>query len=481
MITKLPFDILYLVIEYSNGKDLLYLSLTNKYYYQLLSGFRYFGSLLNLDYHSGIWPSLHLIENSINNDSTHSIQPMTPLQESVFEFSLITIESKVFFNYSSLPPSKRVNIIVNSEHEIDQMKSILQLERLGSLTFKVQVPEMIYFSLNKLVGLQLKDLNLSDCNITNDIIETLARNIQSTAIINMDLSRNRIRDDGILKLFDALPNTNIKELNVSMNLIERVGLKYVAERLPNTLLNSLDISFNNFEAGDISLLYEILSYTKLEILEGQITTLRSLLAIVTNLNKSSISSLNVEIREEYLERFLQCVVISNVKYLEFTGIEVQFNNKSAAILSKYIDKLPISHLKLNYCKFDSEHLCAILNNVTESSKLRYLDIWGLDQAGPQLGDCIKKMKLESLSINYSGLNDEALLNFVDNIGSLQYLDLSGNNLTVNGILLFIERVKRSNLLRLNLGFNIRDQSDLMITRKKIRKILVNNRGLSVHV
>ncbi|KAJ3251784.1 hypothetical protein HK103_002061 [Boothiomyces macroporosus] len=479
---NLPFDILYTIFQLLNGKDLLYLSLTNKYFYGLLSDFRFFGSCLKEDYHYGIWPSLHLIDNFLNDNLQVDLERISCLSNSAFEYNLITIQSDIFLHkFTILPPSKDVCMIIKQEVNELEMERIFRLRNLTALTIKLSSPTVIHMVIHQIHTLHLKELDLSECHLSDTALQILSFNLSRTALSILDCSKNIITDVGVAELSKHLPHTNIKELNLSMNYIRKEGLKMIVAALPNSLIKSLDISFNDFENQDLCILYKVLPETNLEILEGQITSEKSISAITRNLKSSKIKSINLEISKEYLEEFLQCIVLSKVKYLEFTGIEVPFKNESATILQNYINKLPVEHLKLNYCKIEEAHICRLLEQIPFNSKLKHLDIWGLDSVDVNIGKNIKNLSLDSLSINYSGMTDDALQDFAINMKLLKQLDLSGNSLTLVGILSFVNSIKHSTLYRLNLGFNIRESSELARARRKIREVLECNRIINVHV
>ena len=93
------------------------------------------------------------------------------------------------------------------------------------------IPSEVIYSLEN--NITLKELNLSECNLKKEGINTIGKMIaKNRGLETLNISNNNIDDNSVLLIsFSITKNFNLKVLNLSKNKIKNPGAKSIAEAL----------------------------------------------------------------------------------------------------------------------------------------------------------------------------------------------------------------------------------------------------------
>ena len=302
-------------------------------------------------------------------------------------------------------------------------------------------------------------LILTNCRI-GDNIGTL----KNLALLELfDVSANRISDSGAIAIAENIQHcTKLQSLNISFNWITDIGALIVAESLKLLInLKEVDLSYNQIsDVGAIAVTTAIMDLKGLKLLlwnhkitkEG-VSTIKHLKqdieleTHVLNLTKAVLDILS----EEYSEHF------TNVEVINFKWQRDQECISKALRVLKYCTK--IQTLKSD-AHIGADGTIALAGGLKCCNNLRNLDLSynniGIDGA-KAIGHCIHSINLQSLQLGSNGIGfsgAKAIINGLESSISLQTLNLHSNDIGANGAQALADGLKHcTNLQTLDLSHN----------------------------
>ena len=397
---------------------------------------------------------------------------------------------KVAKNNFFLDLADKTNIneidLSNLKISIDDLKDILNYVCKNDSITKIDLSETplqyrhcssLYNSLRN--NKTIKELNISGTRISKTSIKKISKLIENNKYIKkIDLSYNEFDESSAEVISDAISknetleeidfsynklnkdyiksfvkkfqnNTSIKDLNFEGNNIGDYGIKIFAKSLKNNKLK--EINFSNNGITDLSInqickIIEELKISKLNILENEITNNGIEELIKTIKEKKLTSSIDISVYDD------------KKKTTKYQGTIINELNKTISenISHKYIE----SNLKDKISKYKLETILAFANS----------------------SNTYEKIDLSSYKINDSLLIH--ISNIIKSNFSLKKINLSNNNITVNGAIKLLSSISNEKLKELDLSNNkeigdgiITEISELLKTGN-LKKINLSNTNLS---
>jgi len=279
------------------------------------------------------------------------------------------------------------------------IRKSVDLEFLNLSNCKVEKEELylIFKALKKALNLRFLDLTSIPLDITlaGGLAEIVSNNTHS--LDHLSLSNCSLMIEGFLKVADAFEMTTVlKHLNVSSNHItSRVmdKLATAAELLcKNSHLNHLDISECQWD-------------------------------------KSSLSKMFLTMKKLHGLRYINC---SGCK---MDYVDYEWDYADYIYLSNFITiNDTLEQLILANCGLSATGLVIILNALKILEKLHHLDVSSnkmTDEVTAILGEVISCNCIEHLNLSHCslGANCTVVLTAIANSGTLQYFDLSDNDIS----------------------------------------------------
>jgi len=266
---------------------------------------------------------------------------------------------------------------------------------------------------------ELQYLSLSHCELNENGLSYILDAIKSTRMLTyLDLSFNPISDMLAGKIANLISgNNNLKHLSLSNCVLQEVGFISIADALTNTALSWLDISFNSITSRIAS----ELSLCKMFIVKSKLRCL--------NLN-------NCQWQGDSLEIMLNTIVrLENLKCISLSGCKI--NYKEAKIVASFVSSSnAIEQLILENCSITPARIERILVALKQVKTMKHLNLSKNqipEKAISFLVRFITGNKIEQIEFSHCSLGvgqfSEFLLAIANNVRTLQYLDLSYNDIS----------------------------------------------------
>ncbi|KAJ3253446.1 hypothetical protein HK103_000526 [Boothiomyces macroporosus] len=502
-------ELLHSVLGYMEGTDILFLSLTNKSFYQYLGPFRAMTSAVK--YRELIWPVLYLTKQNITCCGPQLDELLMEFKKMKLTNQNIVVESSICYGIISyLPKSLNLKLIIDSESvnsilesifencritELDlsrkhlsavvdfviknvgKMKYLKELnvkthlavnwkdfsDSLGNSTLNILAPP-IYIPLNEcdyffssIYKAGLKELNLSFIFIDGDTLAKLLVHLPHfKSLETLKLERCGLHDVNAVDLAKKLPESNIQQLELVNNELSYAGLEIIFKALPLTNIHLLDIENNDLEGQRWARTVHISSRIRASMDKPYWDSCQK--AITRTIAKTKLQLYEMSITNPHLERFLKEAVQSKLKKLVLMGCLSNIGGKielcgddGAIILSKYVNQLPINKLVIFDCDIAHLGFVKLFNNLTKPNSIQQMVIDSNSISAntiKEISSVIPLTFLYELTIRNADLTDEALEHLGHSIAlsRLKVVKLSGNTcLTAGGILKFIGLIKNTRI------------------------------------
>ncbi|KAJ3255463.1 hypothetical protein HK103_006280 [Boothiomyces macroporosus] len=474
--------------------DLPYLSLTNHFYYKLLSPYRLFAT--------GIFHDLlheKELEMKLEEDKTlyyhgtttlsdndrivmANIDRLKELKDSVIKFKDIDIGTFHFSKlYDYLPSSYDVWLSAHpSDHATIDWESIdgSVLHRITKLSLSVvQDTLTIVHQLGRLTGLKsliiqfgnpydwqqvmfaiqnskveylqidghavnckvfahnlhltgLHTLRLNNCHINDDMVVYLANALPDSTLKIFELADNNIADRGAATLASMVRKSKLSSLNLNGNDITAVGLHSLCDSLPFCTLKELQIGGNRFEEEEMYYFYEKLPNSQIDYIMFRNLKAVPKEALIANIGKSNVQRMNVSISLKNMGRLLQAIQGSKVKSL-LLRFEKDVDT-GMEILSRYLPSCTLEELLIeNALGIGITNSSLIFTSLSGNKYLKFLAICEVEF-------CRNQVQVISDYLQYTNLTS---------------LRICSTNISDEELEVLIPGILSSSLMNLNLSGN----------------------------
>ncbi|KAJ3271077.1 hypothetical protein HDV01_007090 [Terramyces sp. JEL0728] len=494
MLTTLPREIHYLIIDYLQGIDILYLSLANIYFYNFLNPFRIL-ALKTSNVHL-IWPTLALGQRVVKKETAGFLKSITDWE---FHFNEIVIDAtQLSIVKSYLPPTRLLHVKIDSNTTVEELDiirdcNITHLSILNRISDKRVVQELLecrwknlkvlefcdyglidwkrfserfrafsverltvrttfnvetisYFSIASCKTF-ISNLNLSGCQLNDQIVSILSDYLPEFKVLDrLYMEVNEISNDGAVSIAKRLPGSSVTCLFLRNNKIGFKGLEAISKSLPKSKLKVLGIDNNSFANDDYYILFDHIPNSPLEQCALYISEDRTLKSIAENISLSNIKTIKFNLDSVYLEQFLVSATKSKLTSLILYG---KYNANSECILSKFINQLPVQHLYLSEIKMSKASIEKIFSRLAFTSSITHLSLlgWMDDDGFKAMVNHLPHTNIRGLFVQ-STITDHSLLSLAKIVSQTQLreLHIMFGNITGEAIKKFVEQVK-SSLLR----------------------------------
>ncbi|KAJ3314418.1 hypothetical protein HDV04_000380 [Boothiomyces sp. JEL0838] len=491
MVDKLPLEIKVQVINYLEILDLCFFSLVNKYFYNNLSGYRY---LLNSNHSIIVYNDsikINGISDQTNSDKVILCKTKSILQimetNLVFVFNSVYLDGSAFaFFNDSLPFALNYHLELVNQVQIlwenvsleflsqiqlsslaladsgfinhtNKMKSLKKVTVTGNSNISLQIFQQFLEAIQKtnvkvlklknvLLGFtpdftmisKLESLDLCNCRIRNHQVSALSKALPDSAIKTLDLGSNEISDEGLFSLSNILYKTRLTTLVLSDNEITTNGLKHISNNLQTSQLEELEIADNLI--NDMSVYFHYFSKSNIKRIYLRNLSRNEEQSLISNLNNSKITFLNIAISHVNLQEF--CLALINSKITHLVLDLLGDVNKSMKIISSSIKEAKLTILELetdqNIDTNIIQFFCGLPRNL---QNFRLANIQNYTKNIPVVPYIYLK-KLELLNANLTDFDLRWLILLI-NHSDLQIASLLGNEISVPGIQQFACAVKSS--------------------------------------
>ena len=347
---------------------------------------------------------------------------------------------------SKLPKLKLIDLKGNHFSEFFHFHVVNESAHLHTLVLSNycgnQTP---HFEILQMVKHSLKHLDLSYNVISTETAESVADVIHNNIDLeHLNLSNCKFYGDGLNAILEAAKKVNsLKYLNLAANTVDNEMASKVAALILNNLsLNYLSLSNCAIQETAFLEIAESLSSTKLITLEISFNVLASnftaKLATIYAFGKySQLQYLNVSncVWHEYsLQLLLQSTEhVNNLRSINVSSCEM--NGTDAELLAASISaNYTLEQLILAKCVFQSAGLVSVLDTLKNLRTLNHLDLSYIiidNEIMPSLVEVISFNQIEHLNLSHCslGANCTVVLTAIVNSGTLQYLDLSYNDIS----------------------------------------------------
>ena len=292
-------------------------------------------------------------------------------------------------------------------------------------------------------------LNLSGNNICNSFAKILESGyIQS--LQHLELERCNLHEEGFISICKVINNLKLKTLNLSYNCVTDQVAKQLA-----------DIIKNHSCLENLFLKRCLLQYDGIKAILSSLASLRCLKVLNFSENRMNYSNINIaavifanthlqlinfsycDLEQDTITDLLR-VTCLNLNLFDFSGNN--FSHVNSAYLPKLIgNAFKLQHFSLSKCNLHDNELVSILNCV--KSSLQHLDL-SFNTITGQVASLVANVihnstSLEHLDLSNCKMQDEGLilvLKALEKACELKYLDFSYNlisNALASKIALFI--------------------------------------------
>ncbi|KAJ3255461.1 hypothetical protein HK103_006278 [Boothiomyces macroporosus] len=448
MILLLPYDIQLKVFNYLDVIDLPFISLANKYYYDLLSAYRVFGrsnvflmgNRLDLqlaedwDNYRPAPTESHLVRDKIKVQLASQLEPLV---KGIYKFQDVAIGGELFAKlHKYLPQSVRMelNITCKSKARINwdavsdsAMEKITYLKLIGQSRNGTNILK----HLNRMTNLKdvLVDgvLESHDLKTLWDVIFNVLRNTQATAL---EILNNPHINQCAQLLASMIPSSNLQDLTVCCCDIEDEFVQTIAKTLPDSKLKILNFQ-DNETITDIgyTALAEMLPKSKVKTLNLASNTL-----IVEDVEILSEALQHSQVTELYMSSDYDDVLsplYENLHNLKIQWLDISIPGTASE--ESLINSIAQSHLESIDIDIDVDNLDEFLKEATKSKlqEIRFIASVDVQERVDIIATHIKDTPLKKLGI-YQGCGVEktlvdcfSLLSNLTKETPLTELDLSG--------------------------------------------------------
>ncbi|KAJ3255704.1 hypothetical protein HK103_006071 [Boothiomyces macroporosus] len=377
----LPQELQAKIIELMDEKDILFLGIANKYFYEFLSPIRILFTDRKV---SGKWPCLKfaccnqqdvLKYIALFEKVPYKIQKIKINARKYMEFKGIHLRRiahqlmiydgfgvfsdiigdeefcklDILCIYSSISELQNCQLRnKNITRKLRISDNDINCKLLAQAIIDYQIHELLLLdikylensSIDDLISIlhktKLKKLYISD-ELTDDIITSLARSLPNSSITQLEFA-GTISEIGAKAIAQMLPNTKLRRLVLTCSHIPFEGYKSLFQALPKSKLECFDFD-GNIDPELWYLLYEQSLFIRVNnITRFAIFNQKALDAVTNILERHYFTEIEVnEMEEELIEPFFQAVAKSKLKKLKIA--ELTF--KSCQILAEYLPKLPV--------------------------------------------------------------------------------------------------------------------------------------------
>lgn len=268
--------------------------------------------------------------------------------------------------------------------------------------------------------------------------EELFRSINcSKSLKYVNLSQNVINMKAFAK--ELINNSSLKELNLSDNNLTTSDAKLLGNLVKSMKLKKLNLSFNKISSGIIDLLNEIKNHQYLENLEVPFNKISKEGAVFNEflLQNQKIKKLNLAGNTFDDESFE--IVFKGVKKCNLEHLYLGFNNiKDMRHLNQ--DFYCLKHLKLNYLEFGDKGLKDLLLAIKDRAPIEVLDLSKNDIKSKDSGIHLKDYLTENKTLKELNLASNILTEIMGDICEglkqnkrLKMLDLTKTELKNNNL------------------------------------------------
>ncbi|KAJ3268290.1 hypothetical protein HDV01_003201 [Terramyces sp. JEL0728] len=471
---SLPTDILIRIIYSLRGTNILYLSQTNKYFYNFLQEFRLLGCCLHNHWLS--FPHLLLSDNTIRQNIRQSVIQQLNSIDWIFKFTFVRVILPDFSKQPfKIPPPDSVLL------EINQHSTAADLDSLSCIPFVDQLRivqnQPACSKVLEMVDLkQISSLYIYSCEVGDSTVSQVLSGISKTCLTELTLIGNNLTDNAAKEIAIYIPGSSLIKLELNYNDVTVVGLQELATNLQFSKIQHFSIDANEIEMEEYHVLYENLAYTQIQELYCTIDTEIIASALSGAISKSNLIKMDVDILPAFMDDILNAVCFSKVESLSLGGDDMLFDDESCSILSKYIDKLPIRTLNFDNCAISKSASLLLFSNIGQESKLTEIHIDGksVGQIDGQIGNHFVHTNLEYITLRNCTLDDEFLFDIQKGIkdARMRFLDFTRNTFTILGVQNFADSVKYSSLDTINVQGSLIDG--------KTADIKTDNRSLNIY-
>ena len=336
------------------------------------------------------------------------------------------------------------NMIISDTVSIaDVLKNNMSLKYLNLSNCKLQT-DSVWLICNTVQAITtLARINLSSTNISKKCAKTLAVGIiRNTFLQHLELDRCNLCEEGLRSICNAICNSDLLTLSLSCNCI--------TDKVVGDLASVL---FNNRNIEHIHMKGCKLDHDGIKILVMTLAKMKSLKTIDLSHNKlsyrdidvatvvianSSLECLNLsycQLQECTISDVVDKVNAVNLVALNFSGnyISDSVAHQMQAMIS---NAAGLQHLSLSNCSLQEQGIIEIMEGVNHS--LKHLDIslnLITDEVAKYVATVIvRTTELEHLDLACCDLKEVGfglILEAVNNIAKLKYLDLKSNIIVNN--------------------------------------------------
>ncbi|KAJ3320101.1 hypothetical protein HDV06_005666 [Boothiomyces sp. JEL0866] len=534
MINQLPLEMQDIIIRQLDGDDIVNLSFTSKYYYQLLGPIR---SILEIIPNS--WPILDLTFGDMEY-FTICFDQLKLLKCCRFKFRHIQISAFEFAYLSTyLPPTQTMNLDFSGEPigdvdykelqfadyskittlevsaECKGLENIFQyLERMkrletivinsGNTLDKLVNWKLLFDNIrdtpvsqleiysngscleafasfcNQLQNTKLRSISVQQCKFNDSHLIALSNALSLCELQELVVEECDVTDTGLTSFANTLISSNLKTLVLRGLNITLSGLLALAKGLKGSKLKTLDIHSNQIRPADWSVLFQNMENSMIESVGIYELDEKSSEALASIIPKSNLTHLVIPADSTNVAKLL--VASKNSKIL---GIQICISRDSeivSNIVEQHLGYITADTLYLDYngnaYPQSSTLLCEI-----DKSAVRYLTLSNVlfnHQVLYKFSKQLPLSKLLSLALTLTNLDDDSLITLCSGVlgSDLRYMDFSCNQLiTKEGIIEFVRLVKDSKIMKLN--FRLILKYDDITATKNILKKLIGNIPLEV--
>ncbi|KAJ3268289.1 hypothetical protein HDV01_003200 [Terramyces sp. JEL0728] len=441
---------------------------------------------------------------SKNGTKLESTAQLEKLRSCPFQFEVIMLDSISYRDFKNdLPPTKNLvfkdtpgvtalvgdlidvnTLIVN---ESDGFYDLLNMPRLKTL---IIYDNVLYNGLK--MWKILAQTKISRIRFLQHPVENLAafaEYIQLSSVSSITLLSCQLDDDSMTVISQLIWKSKIAFLDLSYNHITDIGLERIANVLGGSNLNYLNLQYNQFTYTGLENLSKAIAHSKVAILNVQgylISDLQSISISTTvgdNFKKSRLKTLKITLPHLMLSCFLSAIG-STLESLTL-NYSANYTEEFVHSLANHSKYLTVDELALQLKKIDTRELSLLFQKISENPNIKCFSITVISIVDFDLTTVARLLptsNLISLSLNLPTLNDTALECLVPaiNCSKLRTLDLTGNNnFTEEGILGFVDGIKKAKLCKLVLPSSPGQYRKEKRLFKRIGMILEGNHHLKV--
>jgi len=263
----------------------------------------------------------------------------------------------------------------------------------------------------------LEHLNLSNCELQEEGLSIMLKALKNVGTLKyLNLQANRVNSLLAGEIAALITDNNVLDhLSLSNCMIQEEGFLKIADSLLNATLIHLDISSNfitnNITAklarGKVFLAKSQLKYLNVSQCDWQENSLTNILNATVNMSQ------------------LRCINLSGIT---MNDIEIQ------RLASSIIANDTLEQLVLAKCGIHSVEFTSVVDALKKLCTIKHLDFSCnliADEVFPALVEAVSQNQIEHLDLSHclQAVKGSDLLTAITNRGTLQYLDLSYNDIS----------------------------------------------------